>query len=110
MLLQPGCPEWASGLLLLSLSLSLSLLLSLPLPSSLEKEKKYTNDRLIESHAREDALKGEISMLNATIVKLRSENSKMYAEMEDLKAVTINGLVLIHSLIYIKKKKLCTAY
>ena len=49
-------------------------------------------------------------MLNATIVKLRSENSKMYAEMEDLKAVTINGLVLIHSLIYIKKKKLCTAY
>ena len=44
-------------------------------------------------------------MLNATIVKLRNENSKMYAEMEDLKAVTINGLVLTHSLIYIKKKE-----
>ena len=60
----------------------------------LEEEKKYADDRLVECHAREETLKGEISMLNTTITVLRDENSKMSIEMDNLKSITADGNVL----------------
>ena len=57
----------------------------------LEKEKKCSNERVIENHAREETLHGEISMLNTMITNLRDENSKMNIEVNDLKSVTADG-------------------
>ena len=57
----------------------------------LEREKKYVNDRLVECHAREESLKGEISMLNAAIAKVTDENNTMKIEIDSLKSITADG-------------------